>query len=156
VGHNSGPAPMNADAMRVERARRDGDPKSLIGIATNNVILRSKPLRPGRRWRIINKQELRSEDRKKRAPPKTPSEKWNDLSPPQRLKEYAKSVGYVVAQGVGAVALLTTGAEVFLGPEVSPYIHLDPTRAQDIFFGLCVYYGLPLFFGHRKGRADGG
>jgi hypothetical protein len=78
--------------------------------------------------------------------PKTPAEKWLELSPPERLKERAKAIGYVVAQCVAAIVFLLTGAEVFLHTSVQSYIHLDldQTRAQDIFFGLCGYYGIPL------------
>jgi hypothetical protein len=88
---------------------------------------------------------------------KTPAEKFAELSPPERLKERAKAAGYVVAQCIAAIVFLLTGAEVFLHTAAQSYIHfdLDPTRAQDIFFGLCGYYGIPLFVGGRHPQRSG-
>jgi hypothetical protein len=93
-------------------------------------------------------------DEKQPKPTKTPAEKWAELSPPERLKERGKAVGYVLAQAVAAIVFLITGAEVFLHPIVPAYIHLDldPARAQDIFFGLCGKYGIPLLGGRRSPR----
>ena len=78
---------------------------------------------------------------------KSSAEKWDKLSPPERLKERAKAVGYVVAQTVAVIVFCITGADIFVFPQLSGYLHLDPTRAQDIFLGLCGYYGIPLLRG---------
>lgn len=85
----------------------------------------------------------------------TPSERWESLSPPERLKEYCRSFGFFVAQVVAASVLVITGAEMFFAKEVGAYIQLDQTRAQDIFFGLCGYYGIPLLVG-KASRSRGG
>ena len=60
------------------------------------------------------------------------------------MKEYAKAAGQVLAQIVAFAVLATTGADVLFAPEVGSYIHLDPNLAQDKFFSLCGYYGIPL------------
>ena len=44
---------------------------------------------------------------------------------------------------------------MFFAKEVGAYIQLDQTRAQDIFFGLCGYYGIPLLVG-KASRSRGG
>ena len=98
------------------------------------------------------------EDRRTRQT-KTPAEKWAEQSPPERLKERAKAIGYVLAQGVGLIVLTLSFVQVFFHSVLHNYYHLDfdidPARAQDIFFALCGYYGIPLL-GLGSGRQRGG
>jgi hypothetical protein len=87
--------------------------------------------------------------------PKTPSERWAELAPPERIVEYSKAFGSVIGQIVAVIVLLVSGTDVFLSSELIPFVHLDPVRAQDIFFGLCGYFGIPILISrvpHHKGH----
>jgi hypothetical protein len=94
-------------------------------------------------------------DSAKQKKPKTPAERWAELAPPARIVEYSKAFGSVFDQLVAVIVLLISGADVFLSTELIPFVHLDPVRAQDIFFGLYGYFGIPILIGrapHHKGN----
>jgi hypothetical protein len=79
---------------------------------------------------------------------KTTKEKWEEMTPPQKLIAYANAGGQVLGRVVGAGMFLATGAEVFhIVPEF-----IDPTRALDIFAGLSAYYGVPFLWNNRPAR----
>jgi hypothetical protein len=83
-------------------------------------------------------------------PRKTDLQKWEELSPPDKLLAYVTAGGQALGKVVAGGVFLATGAEVFhLVPDF-----LDPTRAMDIFAGLSAYFGVPILWSHRPvGRA---
>jgi hypothetical protein len=82
--------------------------------------------------------------------PKRAEKKWEELSPPEKMLEYATASGKVLGKAAGAGIFLTTGAEVFhLVPDL-----IDPARALDLFVGLGTYFGVPLVWNPKTDDSD--